>query len=201
LYEDVAQFANIDDVYKKDFIIEDGISYGVDFLLKYNKNRLFLWGVYSYGHSTRWDGFTKYYPVFDRRHNINLVGSYLFGKSKDLELSVRWNLGSGLPFTPSAGGYQAETFGGGVNTDYTTSNPQSVTTILGEFNSSRLPYYHRLDITLTEKFELKNKDMVEIIASLTNVYNRNNIFYVNRVTSEKIYQFPILPSMGVSYKF
>jgi hypothetical protein len=201
LYDDVAQFANIDDVYKKDFIIEDGVSYGVDFLMKYNKNRLFLWGVYSYGHSTRWDGFTKYYPVFDRRHNINLVGSYLFGKTKDLELSVRWNLGSGLPFTPSAGGYQSETFSGGVNTDYTTTNPQSVTTILGEFNSSRLPYYHRLDITLTEKFEMKNKDVLEIIASLTNVYNRNNIFYVNRVTSEKIYQFPILPSMGVSYKF
>jgi hypothetical protein len=201
LYDDVAQFANIDDVYKKDFIIEDGVSYGVDFLMKYNKNRLFLWGVYSYGHSTRWDGFTKYYPVFDRRHNVNLVGSYLFGKTKDLELSVRWNLGSGLPFTPSAGGYQSENFSGGVNTDYTTTNPQSVTTILGEFNSSRLPYYHRLDITLTEKFEMKNKDVLEIIASLTNVYNRNNIFYVNRVTSEKIYQFPILPSMGVSYKF
>jgi hypothetical protein len=201
LYEDIAQFADIDDTYKKDFLIEDGVSYGVDFLLKYNKNRLFLWGVYSYGHSTRWDGFTKYYPLFDRRHNINLVGSYLFGKSKHLELSVRWNLGSGLPFTPSAGGYQAETFNGGVNTDYTTTNPQSVTTILGEFNSSRLPYYHRLDITLTEKFELKNKDMVEIIVSLTNAYNRNNIFYVNRVTSEKIYQFPILPSVGVSYKF
>ncbi|MCE2711825.1 MAG: TonB-dependent receptor [Cryomorphaceae bacterium] len=201
LYEDVAQFSNIDDVYKKDFIIEDGVSYGIDFLLKYSKNRLFLWGVYSYGHSTRWDGFQKYYPVFDRRHNINLVGSYLFGKSKDLELSVRWNLGSGLPFTPSAGGYQAETFSGGVNTDYTTTNPQSVTTILGDFNSSRLPYYHRLDITLTEKFELKNKDVLEIIASVTNIYNRNNIFYVNRVTAEQIYQFPILPSMGVSYKF
>jgi hypothetical protein len=201
MYEDLSQFANIDDVYKKDFIIEDGVSYGLDILLKYHRNRIFLWGVYSYGHSTRWDGFTKYAPVFDRRHTINLVGSYLFGKTKDLELSVRWNLGSGLPFTPSAGGYQVETFNGGVNTDYTSTNPQSVTTILGEFNSSRLPYYHRLDATLTEKFEMKNKTVLEIIFSVTNAYNRNNIFYVNRVTSEKIYQFPILPSMGVSYKF
>jgi hypothetical protein len=130
-----------------------------------------------------------------------LVGSYLFGKTKDLELSVRWNLGSGLPFTPSAGGYQAEQFNGGVSTDYTSSNPQTVTVILGEFNSSRLPYYHRLDATLTQKFVMKNKDVLEVIASVTNVYNRNNIFYVNRVTSEKIYQFPVLPSMGVSYKF
>lgn len=200
LYEDIAQFSQIDDVYKKDFIIEDGVSYGGDFLIKYNKSRLFLWGVYSYGHSMRWDGFAKYYPVFDRRHNVNLVGSYLFGKKKGLEMSVRWNLGSGLPFTPSAGGYQAENFSS-VTTNYTTSNPSNVTTILGDFNSARLPYYHRLDITFTEKLELKNKDVIEIIASVTNVYNRHNIFYVNRVTSEKIYQFPILPSLGVSYKF
>ena len=91
---------------KKDFILESGESYGVDFLLKYNKNRLFIWGVYSLGKSTRWDGFQSYFPVFDRRHNLNLVGSYLFGKKKDSEVNVRWNLGSGLPFTPTAGFFQ-----------------------------------------------------------------------------------------------
>ena len=201
LYEDIAQFSQIDDVYKKDFIIEDGVTYGVDVLLKYNRNRLFLWGVYSYGHSTRWDGFTTYYPVFDRRHNVNLVGTYNFGKNKDLELSVRWNLGSGLPFTPTAGFYQGESFSGGVNTNYTTSNPSNVSTILGDFNSARLPYYHRLDITAKKQFKFKNEDVLEIVASVTNAYNRQNIFYVNRITSEKIYQFPVLPSMGISYKF
>jgi hypothetical protein len=201
LYDDIALFSKIDDVYKKDFIIEDGVSYGVDVLLKYSKNRLFLWGVYSYGHSTRWDGFAEYYPVFDRRHNINLVGTYTAGKKKDLEISVRWNLGSGLPFTPTAGFYQAENFTGGVTTDYTTTNPSTVSTLLGNFNSQRLPYYHRLDITVKKQFNFKNKDILEVIASVTNAYDRKNIFYVNRVTSETIYQFPILPSMGISYKF
>jgi hypothetical protein len=201
LYDDVSQFALIDDVYKKDFIIEDGVSYGVDFLLKYSKDRLFLWGVYSYGYSTRWDGFVEYFPVFDRRHNINLVGAYTFGKNKDIELNIRWNLGSGLPFTPNAGFYQGEDFSGGITTDISTSNPSSVTTILGEFNSKRLPYYHRLDITVKKQFNLKNKDVIEMIGSITNAYDRNNIFYVNRVTSEVIYQFPILPSFGISYKF
>jgi hypothetical protein len=201
LYDDVAQFSYIDDVYKKDFILESGVSYGADLLIKYSKDRLFLWGVYSYGYSTRWDGFAEYFPVFDRRHNINLVGSYMFGKNKDLELNIRWNLGSGLPFTPTAGFYQGETFGGGVTTDYTTTNPSDVSTLLGTFNSQRLPYYHRMDITLKKQFNFKNKDVLEIIASITNVYDRNNIFYVNRVTGEQIYQFPILPSMGISYKF
>lgn len=201
LYDDLSQFALIDDVYKKDFIIEDGVSYGLDILLKYSKDRLFLWGVYSYGYSTRWDGFVEYFPVFDRRHNINLVGSYVFGKNKDIELNIRWNLGSGLPFTPNAGFYQGEDFSGGITTDISTSNPNNVTTILGEFNSKRLPYYHRLDITVKKQFNLKNKDVIEMIGSVTNAYDRNNIFYVNRVTSEIIYQFPILPSFGISYKF
>jgi hypothetical protein len=170
-------------------------------LAKYSKDRLFLWAVYSYGKNTRWDGFANYAPVFDRRHNVNLVGSYLFGKAKNYELNIRWNLGSGLPFTPTAGYYQGENFSGGVTTDYVTNNPSAITTLLGTFNSQRLPYYHRLDITFKKQFNFKNKDVMEIVASITNVYNRNNIFYVNRITSKIIYQFPILPSFGLNYKF
>ncbi len=201
LYEDVSAFNQIADVFKKDFIIESGQSYGVDFLIKYTKDRLFLWGVYSLGKSTRWDGFTEYFPVFDRRHNVNLVGSYSFGKKKDLELNMRWNLGSGLPFTPTAGYYQAENFSGGVTSNYVTNNPSTISTILGGFNSQRLPYYHRLDITIKKHIVFKNKNVLELIGSVTNVYNRKNIFYVNRISSKEIYQFPLLPSFGVSFKF
>ena len=201
IYEDIAEFANIDDIFKKDFILENGESFGVDLLVKYSAPRLFLWGVYSYGISTRWDGFQTYYPVFDRRHNINLVGTYLFGKKKDLELSVRWNLGSGLPFTPTAGFYQEENFSGGVTTDITETNPNYVATFLGEFNSERLPFYHRLDITVKKRFILKNQDIIEATASVINAYDRRNIFYVNRITGDQIDQFPILPSFGLSYKF
>jgi hypothetical protein len=201
LYNDVAQFELIDDVFKKDFIIESGQSYGVDVLAKYTKDRIFFWAVYSFGKNNRWDGFNTYAPVFDRRHNLNLVGSYVMGKKKDMEFNIRWNLGSGLPFTPNAGNYQAETFANGVTSNYVTNNPSYITMMLGTFNSQRLPYYHRLDITFKKHFTFKNKDVLEMIASVTNVYNRNNIFYVNRVTGKQIYQFPILPSFGLNYKF
>ncbi|MNK02299.1 TonB-dependent Receptor Plug Domain protein [compost metagenome] len=201
LYEDVSEFSEENDVDKKDFLIESGVSYGVDVLLKYTLNRIFFWGVYSYGKSDRWDGFNNYSPVFDRRHNVNLVGSYAFGKKKDLELNIRWNFGSGLPFTPTAGYYQSEPMNQGVTTDYTSSNNSNVDILLGTFNSKRLPTYHRLDITVKKQFRFKNKTELEIVAAVTNAYNRKNIFYVNRVTNEKIYQFPFLPSLGVSYKF
>ena len=201
LYDDIVAFNQIDDVYKKDFIIENGAAYGVDFLLKYSTSRFFVWTVYSLGKVTRWDGFTEYAPVFDRRHNANIVLTYLFGKKKDIELSIRWNYGSGLPFTPTKGFYQGEPMAGGVSTDYTATNPSNFETLLGDINTERLPDYHRLDITGKKQFNFKNKTTMELIVGITNVYNRQNIFYVNRATNEKIYQLPILPSIGLSYKF
>ncbi|MBP6459961.1 MAG: TonB-dependent receptor [Crocinitomicaceae bacterium] len=201
LYDDVSENSDKPDVQKKDFIIETGKSLGVDFLLKYTKERWFIWGVYSLGKSTRWDGNQTYFPVFDRRHNVNLVSTYLFGKKKTLELSVRWNLGSGLPFTPTAGAYQNESFQNGVKTDVTTTNSSSIAMILGTFNSERLPYYHRLDVTVKKNYKFKGNMNLEIIGSVTNAYDRKNIFYVNRVTNEKIYQFPLLPSLGMNFKF
>lgn len=201
LYDDVSEFSEVDDVYKKDFLIESGKSYGIDLLVKYAKDRLFLWGVYSLGKSTRWDGFIEYFPVFDRRHNLNIVGSYAFGAKKNLELNIRWNLGSGLPFTPTNGYYQPENFNNGATTNITSSNSSTIGILLGEFNSQRLPYYHRLDITVKKQITFVNKTEMEITVGVTNIYNRNNIFYVNRVTNKTIYQFPFLPSMGVSYRF
>ena len=201
LYDDVAEFSQIDDVFKKDFILESGQTYGADLLVKYNYKGLFLWSGYSYSYSTRWDGFMNYFPVFDRRHNLNMVASYSFGKNKSWELNGRWNLGSGLPFTPTAGYYQIENFQDGVTTNYVTNNSNSITTLLGAFNSERLPYYHRLDVTVKKRIKFKNQSELEIVGSVTNVYNRRNIFYVNRVTNDEIYQFPILPSFGISYNF
>ena len=73
--------------------------------------------------------------------------------------------------------------------------------MLGTFNSQRLPYYHRLDITVKHSIVTKNKNNLDLVLGVTNAYNRNNIFYVNRITNDIIYQFPVLPSLGVSYKF
>ena len=201
LYDDVSAFSKIDDVYKKDFVIEQGQAYGGDLLLKYSGKRLYVYGGYSLMKVTRWDGFKQYSPIYDRRHNANLILTYLFLKNKDLEVSVRWNYGSGLLFTPTTGYFQNEIFSQGLTTDITTSNSGAPQPLLGDLNSKRLPAYHRLDITVKKRFEFKNKTELEITASVTNVYNRKNIFYVNRVTNEKIYQLPVLPSLGLSYKF
>ena len=180
--------------------MERGKSQGIDFLLKYEFKRLYIWAVYSLMKVTREDELIDYAPVWDRRHNVNLVFSYNFGKKLDWEFNARWNYGSGFPFTQTQGFYENNNLSGNLNSDYTTSNGTLGTTY-GQLNQGRLPQYHRLDINLKKTLPVGDRSMFEFTAGVTNTYNRENIFYFNRVLFERINQLPILPSIGVNLKF
>jgi hypothetical protein len=202
IFEDNAANSSVDDLLKKDFIIESGRAMGVDVVLKYNTKKVYLWSVYSLGKVTRWNGFETYAPVFDRRHNINLVGSYMFGKDESWEATARWNLGSGLPFKETTGvGEVAEITQ--INQDYTTANANDLTFIFDSQNNGRLSTYHRLDLNVKKTIRSDKYENMkwEIIAGVTNAYSRKNIFYVNRVTAEKVFQLPMMPSLAFSWKF
>ncbi len=188
------------EVFRNDFIIETGDAYGCDFVIKYDRNDLNLYAVYSIGRVTRWDGIREYAPVFDRRHNVNFVASYQFGKSRLWEASARWNMGSGFPFTQTLGFYEQFTFADGTDTDIINGNGE-VGILYDELNNGRLPYYHRLDLTVKRKFVLSLNSILEINAGVTNAYNRENIFYFDRVNYDRVDQLPIMPSAGVSLSF
>jgi len=199
LFPDDASNSDVPDQLKKDFIIETGKAMGIDFVVKYAYKRLYLWAVYSLSKVNRYDGINTYFPFFDRRHNVNLVAAYTFGKDLNWEASVRWNLGSGFPFTQTAGFYENLVFDGGINTDYTTQNG-TLGVQYGELNKGRLPYYHRLDLSVKRSFEL-GKTTLDAVVGITNVYNRENIFYIDRVRYQRVNQLPILPSLGLSWQF
>ncbi|MAX68184.1 MAG: TonB-dependent receptor [Flavobacteriales bacterium] len=186
--------------YDNEFIVESGLARGVDFLLKYKTKKLYLWSVYSLGFIKRYEEENEYFPHFDRRHNINLVSSFRFGKKDSWKADARWNLGSGFPFTQTQGFYENIPFSDGINTDYTIENGE-LEIVYAELNKGRLSYYHRLDLSLSKTIEISKNTILEITASVTNAYNRNNIFYINRITDERIYQLPLLPSGGISLKF
>ena len=137
IFNDTPEFSDQPDNLKKDYIIESGQAYGADFQLKYQRNNYDIWVVYSYTYVDRFDGFQTYNPVWDRRHNINLVGNYEFGRFDAWKISVRWNFGSGFPYTQTQGFYGSVPFNGDVNTDYTTSNAD-LTTLFGPLNQGRL---------------------------------------------------------------
>ena len=182
------------------FIVESGIAKGIDALVKYKGQKLYVWVVYSLGMVTRTEGENTYFPHFDRRHNVNFVTSYKFGENASWESDFRWNLGSGFPFTQTQGFYENLTFSDGINTNYTTANGE-LGIEYAELNKGRLPYYHRLDASISKKMKLSKKINIDITASVTNAYNRENIFYFNRVSFERVNQLPIMPSIGASITF
>jgi len=199
LFEDSPE-VNEPDVLKKDYIVEEGNAYGIDFAIKYDRKQLSIWAVYSWSYVDRWDGFINYNPIWDRRHNINLVGSYQFGKDLVWTADARWNIGSGFPLTQTAGFFEKLTLQGSLDQDIVGQNG-NLGIEFGELNGGRLPWYHRFDVSLKRKFVISQYSILEIVGSVTNVYDRENIFYVNRVTNERINQLPILPSLGISLTF
>ena len=200
LYDDNSENSDKPEYLRKPFIIENGLAYGGDVTLTYDYKRLYLYFVYSLGFVTRFDGVIDYVPHFDRRHNVNLVGNYTFGEDLNWEAGVRWNLGSGFPFTQTKGFYEKLPFYDGINTNYRTANGELGIVYAG-LNEGRLPYYHRLDLNIKRTFEIGNYASLQASFSLTNAYNRRNIFYFSRVTNEEIYQLPFIPSLGLSLKF
>ena len=183
------------------FSTETGDAYGIDFSFKYQTSSTYVWLTYSYAHVNRDDGEQVYPTIFDRRHNVNALVTYAFGKEQQWEASGRWNLGSGFPFTQTAGFYENELFVDGLETDVLTNNGDLGIIYSDKRNGGRLPYYHRLDVSLKRTFTFSKYSKLEAILSITNVYNRENIFFVDRVTNSRVNQLPILPSIGFIFSF
>jgi hypothetical protein len=185
---------------RRDFIIETGRAQGLDFVLKYEYKRIYIWMVYSLGYVTKWDGTQTYRPHYDRRHNGNIVASYTFGKDRNWEFGARWNIGSGFPFKPTGGFYEQLDFSDGITTDYTTTNGD-LNLFYDEGQMHELAWYHRLDINIKRTFNLFENTKIEASVGATNVYNRQNVFYFDRVQYKRVDQLPILPTVSVSMTF
>jgi hypothetical protein len=177
-----------------DYSNVDGESYGGDLLVKYSIYPLFLKASYSLSWAYKIVDEVKYHPRYDRRHSVNLLAGLNLGK--DWEVSATWNFASGMPFTPIAGFY--DRLHNQDNSHYYGSN-FIPTTVWGDKNSQRLPVYHRLDFGLAKKFEIGIAE-VSLGASIINVYDRENIFYFDRDTGERINMLPFMPSLFVKVK-
>ena len=200
IFADDGSHSDKSDLLKKDYIIETGLAKGVDVTLKYEHKKLYLWFVYSLGFNKRTDEMSEYEPSFDRRHNINLVASLKFGKKDLWQANARWNFGSPFPFTQTQGFYESVQFPNGIGSDIQNQNG-NLAINYAEINKGRLSYFHRLDISIQRTFHLSKLSTMEVTAGATNVYDRKNIFYRTRITDEKIYQLPIIPSLGVNVSF
>ena len=100
----------------------------------------------------------------------------------------------------TAGIYERLPFSSGLVTDYTQENGTLGITY-GDMYAGRLPNYHRLDIGAKKKFSIGKRGLLEISLSITNTYNRKNIFYFDRISGDRVDQLPILVCLGANFSF
>jgi hypothetical protein len=141
-----------------------------------------------------------YTPHFDRRHNVNLVFTYAWGKQKSWNLNTRWNFGSGFPFTQTQGFFANLDFSNGVGSNTNNQNG-NLGVHFTDVNTGRLPYFHRLDASISKKIYFEKNRTLSIILAATNVYNRDNIFFFDRLNYRRTNQLPIMPTLGFNFTF
>jgi len=149
-----------------------------------------------------------YPPFFDRRLDVDVVVQ--FPLPDGWLGGLRWNLGTGVPFTRALASYAyyaprlavegGRLFWQGAHDDTDTFGGYAVH--LEDRNASRYPAYHRLDLSL-RKTLTKSWGTLTPYLDLLNVYNRKNVlFYFYEYEKDPpvrsgISMFPLLPTIGV----
>ncbi|MEX0822608.1 MAG: TonB-dependent receptor [Rhodothermales bacterium] len=190
----------------------DGSARGIDLTLELTRSHLYLYAGYSLSavtyrlererervrpddegvlHTSVQQTDDTFSAPHDRRHQLNLVAQLAFGS---YELSARWQIGSGLPFTPIHGYVDLPVPEPNDRDHLSGAGPQRAS--FGEAYSKRLPTYHRLDVSAERSFDFEGWGLV-VHAGIVNVYDRANIFSYDLLLNRRIDQFPIIPTVGM----
>lgn len=168
-----------------------GIVKGVDITLQKKLSGSGLYGLlnYSYIHSefSAIEGGIK--PgAFDPGHQITLIAGFQFKNGWLIGGKLKYS--GGRPYTPID-----EEASLAVNRAVYATN---------DFNSSRYPYYMRVDLRLDKKFDFSKASLVAYL-ELQNVFDRENIyeFYWDDFERElgTVYQWAFFPVGGISVQF
>ncbi len=123
--------------------------------------------------------------------------SYILPFSDDMEISIRWRYASGKPYTPH---------------DYVTNEQHRVGGVewtegswiaSSDINSLRYKSYSRLDIAFNSRYNFEKWNLVFTL-SIQNILNTKNITgyqYNSDGTIDNVYQFSILPVVGLIIEF
>jgi hypothetical protein len=151
-----------------------GDAYGVEFFLEKRIGDFTGWIGYTLSWTTRTfealnDG-RPFFPRFDRRHDISVVGTYKF--SDAWEIGATWTFATGQAFTMPSGQYSFPTLAGiGQGLPLIQSQRINYT----ERNGFRLPDFHKLDVNITHFFTWFDLPFNASL-SVYNAYNRLNPF-------------------------
>lgn len=179
-----------------DFKNIEGVSYGIESSLKFDGSIFYARASYALGWAEKKAKDLTYPPRYDVRHSLSILAG--INPGDNWQFTANWVLSSGMPFTPISGFFNKLILDGTTPIDiFNNYEPQF---IYDTKNSGRLPWYHRLDVSITKKFSTSFADFT-IGASVINAYNRANIYYFDKKTGKRIDQLPILPAIFVKAEF
>lgn len=208
-----------------DYLSGTGTAYGTDLFVRRSAGRTTGWIAIGWLKARRTfpdliSGVVpapdiEFAPVYDRRWDVDLVLSHSFDSG--LELGVRWNLGTGLPFTEPQGSFpflSPRVSDGRLEWDLAGEDPakdagagnRSFGILLGPRNGSRYPLRHRLDASL-RKDHIRTWGTFTPYINVINVYNKQNpLFYFYEFDEQPgvrsgVSMFPLLPTVGVDIRF
>lgn len=173
-----------------DLIIGKQESFGYETFITYRDNPINATISYSlswaYIENNNW----LYNPRYDVRHALNCMFDFNLGN--EWMFSAVWILNTGMPFTENIGYLLRTDFDNlwGTNESLLSFLPEPL--LFGK-NLGRLPAYHRLDISLSKKFNFSFMK-VYVDLSIINVYDRQNIFYFDRDKGKRVNMLPIIPT-------
>jgi hypothetical protein len=192
-----------------------GWAYGTEVLLRKNAGLVDGWLGYTLSWSNRqFEALNQGRPfpyLYDRRHNVSVVGNY---KLRDnIRLGGVFVFSSGMNTTLPEASYLPYEEG---PRDPHSSYHTQVIDYLGERNNYRLPAYHRLDLSIGF-LKMKKRGEREWNISVYNAYNRRNTYFVyvggsrtntspgtSSTQSRQLFQvslFTIIPSVSYRFKF
>ena len=198
---------------ENEFVFGTGTSYGSEICIEKNFGKLRGWFGYTLAWTTRqFDAINngkRFFPRFDRRHEISTVATYPF--SKRLTFSGSWTFYTGNAVSLPTG----RTIGLDVPGTLNNNTFFNLSPVYAERGNFRMPNYHRLDLALILKLRPK-RGSSDLTFSAYNAYSRLNPYFIafeNRdngtgITGtpagyrpRAITLFPIIPSITYNFKF
>ena len=180
-----------------DYILGTGKSYGAELLLRSKVALVDFYASYALSWTTVNNHGFEYYPRYDRRHHVNLLAAT--HPFEGFDVTVRWEFGSGFPFTQSVGYYDRLMLGNLLTDPFEleTGRPYIV---LGKKNAGRLPAYHRLDVSIQYRFMFLGIRGT-LGGQIINVYDNRNVFYFDRKTGQYTEMLRFFPSATLTLEY
>ncbi|TGE29575.1 TonB-dependent receptor [Hymenobacter metallicola] len=195
-----------------EFLFGKGWSYGNELYLEKKTGRTTGWVGYSLAWTKRQfpaqrggsgvNNGKVFYPTYDRRHNLTVVG--LHQLNERINLTASFVFTSGAPTTlPQGRFFMQDIFGDDVE----------AVPIYPDRNTYRMAPYHRMDLGMVYKLRPKRGES-DLTFSVYNAYNRRNPYFIyfdqerdettgapQSFRARQVSLFPVIPSVTYNFKF